>query len=97
MILIFHFLGPQILFHHTDDATLRQHHHDVVRTLVFNAFVFAQIFNSFNCRRLDSKLNVFEGVTKNWYFMVVTAIGSSPRARLCRDVNAFRQRLLYKC
>ena len=97
MILIFHFLGSQILFHHTDDATLRQHHHDVVRTLVFNAFVFAQIFNSFNCRRLDTKLNVFEGVTKNWYFMVVTAIGSSPRARLCRVVNPFHQRLPYKC
>ena len=97
MILIFHFLGPQILgFHRTDDSTLQEHHRDIVRTLVFNAFVFAGIFNSFNCRRLDSKLNVFEGVTKNWYFMVVTAIGPSPHARLCGVVNIFHQRLPYK-
>jgi Ca2+-transporting ATPase len=63
IILIFHFLGSQILgFHHTDDSTLQKHHDGIVQTLVFNAFVFAQIFNSFNCRRLDRKLNVFEGM-----------------------------------
>jgi Ca2+-transporting ATPase len=83
IILIFHFLGLQILgFHQTDDAALQKHHDGIVRTLVFNAFVFAQIFNSFNCRRLDQKLNIFEGVTKNWYFMAVTTIGPSPRLRL---------------
>ena len=98
VILIFHFLGSQILgFHRTNDSTLQEHHHDIVRTLVFNAFVFAQIFNSFNCRRLDSKLNVFEGVTKNWYFMVVTTIGPFPHERLCGIVNIFHQRLPYKC
>jgi Ca2+-transporting ATPase len=78
MILIFHFLGSQILgFHPTDDAALRKYHHDIVRTLVFNALVFAQIFNSFNCQRLDRKLNIFEGTANNWYLMVITAIGSS--------------------
>ena len=97
MILIFHFLGPQILgFRHTDDATSQKHHHDILRTLIFNAFVFAQIFNTINCRRLDSKLNVFEGVTKNRLFMVATVIGSSPYVRLCGDFNAFHQRLPYK-
>ena len=98
VILIFHFLGPQILgFHHTHGSTLQEHHHKIVRTLIFNAFVFAQIFNSFNCRRLDTKLNVFEGVTKNWYFMAVTAIGSYPLLHLCGFVNPFHQRLPYKC
>ena len=67
MILIFHFLGSQILGFH--------HHNDIVRTLIFNALVLAQIFNSFNCRRLDRKLNVFEGITKNWYFMAIIVIG----------------------
>ena len=82
-ILIFHFLGLQVLgFRHTDDAALQRHHDGVVRTLIFNALVFAQIFNSFNCRRLDRKLNVFEGTTKNWYFMVITVLGSFPRLRL---------------
>ena len=48
----------------------------VVRALVFGAFVFAQIFNSINCRRLDSKLNIFEGITRNRYFIVITLIGA---------------------
>jgi Ca2+-transporting ATPase len=97
MILIFHFLGSQILgFHQADDATLQEHHVVIVRTLVFNAFVFAQIFNSFNCRRLDRKLNVFEGMTNNWYFIVITAIGSFPRLHFCILANIFRQRLPYR-
>lgn len=48
-----------------------------LKTLVFNAFVFAQIFNSVNCRRLNNKLNIFEGITKNRYFIVITLIGSN--------------------
>ncbi|KAH9046606.1 hypothetical protein EDB84DRAFT_1264752, partial [Lactarius hengduanensis] len=65
IILIFHIFGSQILgFHHTDDSSLKKHT-NIVRTLVFNVFVFAQIFNSFNCRRLDQKLNVFEGMWRN--------------------------------
>lgn len=76
VILIFHFLGVKILgFEDTakNDA--------IVTTLVFNAFVFAQIFNSVNCRRLDSRLNIFEGIHRNWYFIAITLIGmlcSSP-------------------
>ena len=97
MILIFHFLGSQILgFHHTEDATVQKHRDDIVRTLIFNAFVFAQIFNSINCRRLDRKLNVFEGMTKNRYFMVIITIGSFHRLRLSDDADIFHQRLPYK-
>jgi P-type Ca2+ transporter type 2C len=77
VILIFHFLGKQILGFDTDDSTQTKHQNAVVQTLVFNAFVFAQIWNSFNSRRLDRKLNVFEGVLKNWYFIAITSIGSS--------------------
>ncbi|KAI0033537.1 hypothetical protein K488DRAFT_47461, partial [Vararia minispora EC-137] len=68
VVLIFHFLGAQILGFGTDETDTR------VTTLVFNAFVFAQIFNSFNCRRIDHKFNIFEGMTKNWYFMAITLI-----------------------
>jgi Ca2+-transporting ATPase len=77
VILIFHFLGSQILgFHHSDDSSIQKHNDAVVQTLVFNAFVFAQITNSLNCRRLDRKLNVFEGMLQNWYFLAITFIGS---------------------
>lgn len=70
IILVFHFRGLQFLnLPHTavGERTLK--------TLVFNAFVFAQIFNSVNCRRLDNKLNIFEGITKNRYFIGITLIG----------------------
>jgi Ca2+-transporting ATPase len=74
-ILIFHFFGSKILgYHHTDDS---KHQNTIIQTLVFNAFVFAQIWNSFNSRGLDRKLNVFVGITKNWYFIAITLIGSS--------------------
>lgn len=70
IIFIFHFLGHQILgYDHSEHSDL------VVKTLVFNMFVFAQIFNSVNCRRLDRGLNIFEGILKNQYFMGITLLG----------------------
>jgi hypothetical protein len=75
--LIFHFLGAKILgFHHENEADLQKQHDKIVQTLVFNIFVFAQIFNSINSRRLDNKLNIFEGVLKNYYFMGITLLGA---------------------
>jgi magnesium-transporting ATPase (P-type) len=66
-----------------------------VQTLVFNVFVFAQIFNLFNSRRLDNKVNVFEGMSKNWYFWAITFIGSSLTSILYSLAN-FKQRFLFK-
>ncbi|KAH7915645.1 Ca-transporting ATPase [Hygrophoropsis aurantiaca] len=67
--LVFHFVGLQILGLEptaTNDT--------IVQTLVFNAFVFAQIFNSVNSRRLDRKLNIFEGISRNYYFIAITLL-----------------------
>ncbi|KAF9223507.1 Ca-transporting ATPase [Gyrodon lividus] len=67
--LVFHFLGLRILGLEgtsTNDS--------IVQTLVFNTFVFAQIFNSVNSRRLDRKFNIFEGLLHNYYFIVITLI-----------------------
>ncbi|KAG7089723.1 hypothetical protein E1B28_011378 [Marasmius oreades] len=69
ILLIFHFLGLKIL-----GLEDNEHNHKIVKTLVFNAFVFCQIFNSINSRRLDNKLNIFEGITRNWYFVAITVI-----------------------
>ncbi|KAG1747134.1 Ca-transporting ATPase [Suillus paluster] len=69
VILLFHFLGIKIL-----GLADTSGNDTIVQTLVFNAFVFAQIFNSVNSRRLDRKLNIFEGMLNNWYFMVITLI-----------------------
>ena len=76
VILIFHFLGFKILgFHNTGDSATDKRTHTMVQTLVFNTFVFAQIFNSVNCRRLDKHLNIFEGILKNRFFIGITLIG----------------------
>ncbi|KAH7395006.1 hypothetical protein DE146DRAFT_615139 [Phaeosphaeria sp. MPI-PUGE-AT-0046c] len=42
--------------------------------LVFNVFVWMQIFNALNNRRLDNHFNVFEGITHNWFFIVILLI-----------------------
>lgn len=42
-----------------------------MRTIVFNTFVWMQIFNEFNNRRLDNKFNVFEGLLRNNFFIFI--------------------------
>ncbi|EOA87048.1 plasma membrane calcium [Exserohilum turcicum] len=42
--------------------------------LVFNTFVWMQIFNALNNRRLDNRFNVFEGITHNWFFIIILLI-----------------------
>jgi P-type Ca2+ transporter type 2C len=61
---ILYFAGPKFL------------HYDTVHqsTLVFNAFVWMQIFNALNCRRIDNHLNILEGIYKNWLFMGILGI-----------------------
>jgi Ca2+-transporting ATPase len=62
--LTLHFAGQQ-LFGYPDAQQ---------RTLVFNVFVFMQIFKLVNSRRIDNKLNIFEGLHKNILFMIMMAI-----------------------
>ncbi|OAA51709.1 ATPase, P-type, calcium-transporting, PMCA-type [Metarhizium rileyi] len=45
-----------------------------VNTLVFNTFVWMQIFNQWNNRRLDNKFNIFEGLQKNPFFIGISLI-----------------------
>mmetsp|Transcript_30436 Transcript_30436/g.40201 ORF Transcript_30436/g.40201 Transcript_30436/m.40201 type:complete len:1034 (-) Transcript_30436:191-3292(-) len=37
-------------------------------TILFNAFVFCQLFNEFNARSIGNDLNVFKGLSKNYMF-----------------------------
>ncbi|CAG8464180.1 6543_t:CDS:2 [Ambispora gerdemannii] len=43
-------------------------------TLIFNTFVFLQIFNEVNSRRLDHKLNIFKNILANRFFMAIFVI-----------------------
>ncbi|KAL8783994.1 MAG: hypothetical protein Q9213_004245 [Squamulea squamosa] len=48
--------------------------HTELNTMVFNTFVWMQIFNEFNNRRLDNKLNIFQGVLRNYFFIGINCI-----------------------
>jgi Ca2+-transporting ATPase len=79
VILLFHFAGDAIFGYHGLSQYEQNQKEIELGTLIFNAFVFMQIFNSVNCRRLDNKLNVFEGVFSNKYFIGITLIGQCHR------------------
>ena len=66
--LVLHFAGPSILGYKTEQE-LKQ-----MKALVFNTFVWLQIFNQYNNRRLDNKFNIFEGITRNWFFIGINII-----------------------
>ncbi|CAI9298093.1 unnamed protein product [Lactuca saligna] len=70
VLLVLNFRGIQILrLHHNS----QQHAKKLKNTLVFNAFIFAQIFNEFNARKPD-EINIFKGITKNRLFMGIVSL-----------------------
>jgi len=40
-------------------------------TMVFNVFVLMQVFNEINARKIHNEVNVFEGIMKNTFFIVI--------------------------
>jgi len=63
---ILYYAGPAILKYEVNG--------DEIRSLVFNTFVWMQIFNMFNNRRLDNKFNIFAGVHRNYFYLIILAI-----------------------
>ena len=57
-----------------EQAGLRKTLNTELNTVVFNTFVWMQIFNEFNNRRLDNKLNIFEGILRNYFFIAINCI-----------------------
>lgn len=47
---------------------------EIRNTVVFNTFVWMQIFNQLNSRRLDNKLNVFEGIFHNYFYWIINLV-----------------------
>lgn len=60
------YYGAGAIFGFTDEVEVQQRD-----TLVFNTFVWMQIFNQWNNRRLDNKFNIFEGLFSNWFFICI--------------------------
>ncbi|KAH7384321.1 hypothetical protein DE146DRAFT_622163 [Phaeosphaeria sp. MPI-PUGE-AT-0046c] len=61
---VLHFGGPHFLPYPENE----------MRSMIFNMFVWLQIFNQYNNRRLDNKLNIFAGIHKNYYFIAMNVI-----------------------
>ena len=51
-----------------------EHKRMELNTVVFNTFVWMQVFNEFNNRRLDNKFNIFENIHKNFWFIGINCI-----------------------
>jgi len=59
-------IDGQDLYRHFEGATPSRH-----LTIVFNLFVFFQIFNMLGARKINDEINIFEGVFKNSMFVAV--------------------------
>ena len=60
--LVLNFAGPKIFASWAPEE---------IKTVVFNTFVWLQISNQLNCRRIDNKLNVFAGLLRNYLFLSI--------------------------
>jgi len=65
--LILFFAGPSIPLIRTWSTTEQN-------TLIFNVFVWSQIFNLFNCRRIDNSMNIFHAITKNRWLLGILLV-----------------------
>ncbi|XP_027355864.1 putative calcium-transporting ATPase 11, plasma membrane-type isoform X4 [Abrus precatorius] len=66
VLLVLKFRGKQILKLDGPDSTT------VLNTVIFNTFVFCQVFNEINSRDME-KINVFQGLFRSWVFLMVMA------------------------
>ncbi|KAL9331557.1 hypothetical protein ACSQ67_001167 [Phaseolus vulgaris] len=64
ILAILNFDGKRILRISGSDAT------EVLNTLIFNTFVFCQVFNEINSRDIE-KINVFRGIFDSWIFLSI--------------------------
>ncbi|KAI6352228.1 hypothetical protein MCOR25_009479 [Pyricularia grisea] len=67
LTVILYFVGGKIFEYDMSDPNRV----DQLATMVFNTFVWMQIFNEFNCRRLDNGFNIFEGLQRNPFFITI--------------------------
>lgn len=64
VLAVLNFAGKKLLGLTGSDGT------KVLNTLIFNAFVFCQVFNEINSRDID-KINIFRGIFGSWIFLGV--------------------------
>jgi magnesium-transporting ATPase (P-type) len=60
-------------------------------TLIFNTFVFLQLINEFNARKLEDELNPFTGMSGSWIFLAVQAFSIAVQILLVEFGGQFTQ------
>ncbi|KAF9430080.1 hypothetical protein BGZ76_000979 [Entomortierella beljakovae] len=63
--------GADLFNLRSSDGKITPMNEKVLRTMIFNSFVFLQIFNEFNCRRIDDTLNIFKNLKQNKTFIFI--------------------------
>ena len=43
-------------------------------SIIFNSFIFCQVFNQYSSRMLNNELNIFQGIFNNYMFLVVSFV-----------------------
>ncbi|KAL6145199.1 hypothetical protein ACLB2K_055887 [Fragaria x ananassa] len=76
------FRGTQLLGLTGSDAT------DILNTVIFNAFVFCQVFNEINSRDIE-KINIFRGMFDSWVFLGVMVCTVAFQIVLVEFLGAF--------
>ncbi|CAI0439670.1 unnamed protein product [Linum tenue] len=67
VLAVLNFYGKQLLGLEGPDATL------TLNTLIFNSFVFCQVFNEINSREIE-KINILKGMFSSWIFVGVMTV-----------------------
>lgn len=65
---ILYFAGKSIFAYKQEEVDT------LLQTAIFNTFVWMQIFNQYNNRRLDNRFNIFEGIERNYFFIGIQFI-----------------------
>ncbi|KEZ41904.1 Calcium-transporting ATPase 2 [Scedosporium apiospermum] len=69
VIFTLHYAGPSLFNPSTPEEV------ESLQTLVFNVYVFMQLFNQHNCRRVDNRINIYyQGVLRNPWFLGVQCL-----------------------
>lgn len=74
LIFVLQYCGMSILNGYDENEAVEELNRLYLNTLIFNVFVWCQLFNQFNARRLDRHLNIFHNMHKNIWFLLIALI-----------------------
>ncbi|GJJ70388.1 P-type Ca2+ transporter type 2C [Entomortierella parvispora] len=63
--------GAELFHLQSKDGSITPENNLIFRTMMFNIFVFLQVFNELNCRRIDDSINIFKNLLNNKIFLIV--------------------------